>query len=513
MKNQLDTGKEDPEEMLEGRAEIQALIDGFSGFLLHLDKDLVVKWANENARQYFLHAKGWVCCDVFGVDGNACINCFVRTSLKKGVIKKGIREGFSTITSETNNKEKAIFEVTSSPVKENGEVTGVLLIVNNITEQFQLEKHLRQTQKMEAIGTLAAGVAHDFNNVLTPIIGYSEIIRLKMKQDGIDDPLIEEYLAEILVASKRAKQLVEQILTFSRTTEQKQSLQYVQPIVKEVVKLMRTMLPSTIKVTQEIDDKCGRIFIDPAHLHQVLVNLCTNSGHAMGNSHGELKVSLEQHEKDDFGRDWIKITVADTGCGIEPELLERIFDPYFTTREKEQGTGMGLAVVHGIVHSQGGKLEVDSTVGQGTTVNIYFPVCEEQTPVEQVVNFSDLEQGEGRILLVDDEEQVVDVVAELLRNLGYDVTGVTSSRQALRMFIETPDEFVLLITDLTMPDMTGVELCGQVKKIRPDLPVILCTGYSERVTTELMDRMGINRYCVKPVSMRELSNAVSEALA
>ncbi len=501
------------EDLFKAGSQLQALVAGFSGFLLHLDVNLKVVWANEAAQKHLHYSHGRLCCEVLGIEESECASCFVRRSFDQGTIETGVREGFiSYDDDDSETSRKAIFEVTASPIKEEGKVVGVLIILNNITERFELEKRLRQTQKMEAIGTLAGGVAHDFNNVLTPIIGYSEIIRLKMKQDGVSDPLTEEYLGEILVASRRAKQLVEQILTFSRSTEQKKSLQYVQPIVKEVARLVRTMLPSTIKINQDIDDKCERISIDPVHLHQVLVNLCTNSGHAMENTHGELVLSLKQHERDDAGRDWIKITIADTGHGIEPELLEKIFDPYFTTKEKEQGTGMGLAVVHGVVHNQGGRLEVDSEVGKGTSVHIYFPICEEQTSLDQVVDLSELQHGHGKILLVDDEEQVVDVAAELLRNLGYDVTGVASSRKALRLFIEAPDDFDLLITDLTMPDLTGIELCSEVKKVRPDLPVILCTGYSEKVTTELLGRVGIDRYCVKPVAMKEFAEAVSSVL-
>lgn len=513
MSQQQNDVTSETEDLFDAGSQLKALVNGFSGFLLHLNEELKVVWASESAQKYLRYNHGRVCCDVLGIEKSECATCFVKKSFDQGTIETGVREGYVySYDDGKRTKGKAIFEVTASPIKENGAVVGVLLILNNITERFELEKRLRQTQKMEAIGTLAGGVAHDFNNVLTPIIGYSEIIRLKMKQDGVSDPLVEEYLGEILVASRRAKQLVEQILTFSRATEQKKSLQYVQPIVKEVARLVRTMLPSTIKINQDIDDKCGRISIDPVHLHQVLVNLCSNSGHAMENSHGELSLLLKQHERDDEGRDWLKITIADTGCGIEAELLEKIFDPYFTTREKEQGTGMGLAVVHGIVHNQGGRLEVDSEVGKGTSIHIYFPICEEQTSLDQVVDLSELQHGHGKILLVDDEEQVVDVAAELLRNLGYDVTGVASSRKALRLFAEAPGDFDLLITDLTMPDMTGVELCSEIKKVRPDLPVVLCTGYSEKVTTELLDRVGINRYCVKPVSMKEFAETVSSVL-
>lgn len=491
----------------------RSFVNGFPGILIYFDTNLKVVWGNKAAFENFGDIVGGDCCAALGMAKKDCLDCFMRKSLGDKGVKKAVREGV-LILSETGDtiEQGAIFEIIASPVVEADQVVGALALINNITERFELEKRLRQTQKMEAIGTLAGGVAHDFNNVLTPIIGYSEIIRLKMRQDGVSDPLIEEYLGEILVASRRAKQLVEQILTFSRSAEQKKTLQYVQPIIKEVARLVRTMLPSTIKIRQDLDAQCGRISIDPVHLHQVLVNLCSNSGQAMENTHGELVLALQCGEMDDFGQEWLQITVSDTGCGIPPNMLERIFDPYFTTREKEQGTGMGLAVVHGIVHNQGGRLKVESEVGVGTSFHLFFPLCMEETTLEQIVDLSELQHGQGNVLLVDDEAQVVDVSAELLKSLGYKVSGVTSSRKALSMFLSSPDSYDLLITDLTMPELTGIELCAEVKKIRPDLPVILCTGYSEKVTAELLEKLGVSRYCTKPVSMRDFADAVGAVL-
>ena len=490
-----------------------AMVCGFSGILLYLDTDLKVIWANNFAFEIFNHIIGSDCCTILGIDQNSCSHCFIKDALDEKRIKTRVCEGVIPLADATGNvTEHAVFEITASPVEESGQIVGVLAIIDNITERFQLEKRLRQTQKMEAIGTLAGGVAHDFNNVLTPIIGYSEIIRLKMRQDGILDPLVEEYLGEILVASRRAKQLVEQIRTFSRSAEQKQTHQYVQPIIKEVTRLMRTMLPSTVKISQDLDEDCGRIFIDSGQLHQVLVNLCSNSGHAMENRHGELTLSLQSLEIDECGEHWLRITVADTGCGIEPPLLERIFEPYFTTREKQQGTGMGLAVVHGIVHNQAGRITVESELGVGTVFYLDFQMSDEKTSVEQVVDLGALQHGQGNVLLVDDEEQVVEVSSEMLRRLGYAVQGVTSSREALSLILNSPESYDLLVTDLTMPEMTGVELCSEVKKIRPGLPVILCTGYDEKVSAEILEKIGADRYCMKPVSMKAFADTVGALL-
>ena len=490
-----------------------AMVCGFSGILLYLDTDLKVIWANDFTFGIFDHVIGSDCCTILGLEQSNCTHCFIRSALDEKTIRTSVCDGRIPLVDTSGNiTEHAVFEITASPVEESGVIVGALAVVDNITERIQLEKRLRQTQKMEAIATLARGVAHDFNNVLTPIIGYSEIIRLKMRQDGVQDTLVEEYLGEILVASRRAKQLVEQMLTFSKNEERQQTRQYVQPIIQEVARLMRTMLPSTVKISQDLDEDCGRIFIDSGQLHQVLVNLCTNSGHAMENSHGELTLSLQPLEIDELGEYWLRITVADTGCGIDPALLERIFDPYFTTREKQQGTGMGLAVVHGIVHNQAGRISVESEIGVGTSFYLDFQMSDGKTSVEQVVDLRDLQHGQGNVLLVDDEEQVVEVSTEILRHLGYAVSGLTSSREALAMFLKSPDSYDLLVTDLTMPEMTGIELCREIKKIRPDVPVVLCTGYNEKVSSEILEKMGVDRYCVKPVSMKNFADTVGALL-
>ncbi len=332
-----------------------------------------------------------------------------------------------------------------------------------MTEQYRLERQLRHTQKMEAIGTLAGGVAHDFNNVLTPIMGYTEIIRLKLKQDGFIDNAVYDYLEQILKASKRAKSLVEQVLTFSRSIEKKAVLQYMHPIVKEVMKLMRVTLPSTIVINEKINEQCGRVLIDPVQIHQVLINLCTNAAHAMHGRHGVLTVRLDKVSSTGDGRDWLELSVADTGGGIEKEILDRIFEPYFSTKEKTSGTGMGLAMVHGIIIRQGGNIDVESEIGKGSIFRVHLPVAQRETAIEQLVSFGDLQGGSGCILLVDDEEQVVQVTGEILQSLGYEVVGRSSPQDALELFFSSPDQFDLVLTDLTMPGLTGLELSERVK--------------------------------------------------
>jgi two-component system, cell cycle sensor histidine kinase and response regulator CckA len=254
------------------------------------------------------------------------------------------------------------------------------------------------------------------------------------------------------------------------------------------------------------------VSVDPVQIHQILINLCTNSAHAMSGRHGTLTVTLAKAAKDDGGKDWLCLSVADTGSGIEPQMLERIFEPYFTTKEKSRGTGMGLAMVHGIISQQGGRIEVESVIGVGTTFRVYFPVSTQKTRLDQVVSSGELIRGSGRILLVDDDAQIVQVTGELLTSLGYTVTGRTSPLEALALLRLSPNSFDLMLTDLTMPELTGVELCRKAKLVRPNLPVVLFTGYSEQLSHDEADQAGISQYCMKPVSMRELAVVIYTTL-
>ncbi len=494
--------------LYESEAQKKAIVEGFSGILILFDTSMKARWVNNATNLKYPGAIGKSCEEIFCQKSEVCSVCSFRKSIESGAIESSVLR----VNAGADADEEIVFDMVASPVKDkNGNVTGIIIIAHNVTEKYALEKQLRHTQKMEAIGTLAGGVAHDFNNVLTPIIGYSEIIRLKLEQGSYQDRAVFDYLEEVLKASKRAKSLVEQVLTFSRTMERKAVLQYMHPIVKEVMKLMRVTLPSTTVIKEEIDVGCGRVLIDPVQMHQVLINLCTNASHSIGGEHGELTVQLGSAPPKD-GLEWLVLTVADTGSGIEPELLERIFEPYFSTKEKTSGTGMGLAMVHGIVSGQGGYINVESEVGNGTVFRVYLPVAQKSTPVTKVVEGGGLRGGSGKIILVDDESQVVKVTAEILKNLGYSVVGKTSPREALEIFSIAPDDYDLIMTDLTMPELTGLELSERVKCIRGDIPVILFTGYSDQVAKDIARGAGVDEYCMKPISMRELSTVVAKFL-
>ncbi len=491
----------------------QAILDAFPGTLALLDCDLQVIWSNRDSKKEDVSCmalKDRSCHQLLYGRKAPCADCAVRRSILSGHIELGIHE--TRIDSGSGDGE--FFDVVAAPIKDaSGKITSVVAISRDVTEKMQLEKQVRHSQKMEAIGSLAGGIAHDFNNVLTPIIGHAEIMRFRLRQSGQQDQELEKSIGEILTAAKRAKSLVGQILTFARSQEQNSVALYVHPIIKQVMSLLKVALPSTIEIHQEIDTDCGQVLMDPVQLHQVLMNLCTNSFHAMEGRVGILTVRLAKGEEDEDGREWLVISVADTGAGIDPAVLPRIFEPYFTTKDKSRGTGMGLAMVHGIVGGYGGRVEVQSEVGVGTTFYVYLPVAVSQSsPVESVLAVPLPARGKEHILVVDDKEQVLNIITSILSGLGYKVTSKASSQEALSLFMEAKDDFDLLITDYIMPLMTGVDLCAQIKKIRPDMPVILCTGYSEQISEEVLTRACVDEYFLKPVTLQGLAQVVRRAL-
>jgi PAS domain S-box-containing protein len=383
-------------------------------------------------------------------------------------------------------------------------------------EREQLKTQLIQAQKMEAIGTLAGGIAHDFNNILGAIIGYSEMALYDTKKDSMEHYNIEQ----VLSAGHRAKDLVKQILAFSRKSEQDKNIISLATIVAEALKLLRASLPTTIEIRQNIEPNLDAIFADPTQMHQVVMNLCTNSAHAMGDKSGILKVELHnvdlnvkkaaKYPELNPGP-YVKLSISDTGHGMDSATLERIFDPYFTTKEQDKGTGMGLAVVHGIIKGHGGVIRVQSTPGKGTRFDIIFPVMGRQMESE-TAELKALPTGNELILFIDDEETLIDLAESMLKKLGYRVETRTRPDKALEAFGAAPDKFDLVISDMTMPGMTGDSLASELMKIRPDIPVIICTGYSERINEQRAKDLGIKGLIMKPFTIRSLSRTVRDAL-
>jgi PAS domain S-box-containing protein len=393
----------------------------------------------------------------------------------------------------------------------------ILTIFHDVTEQKRLEAQLQQSQKLEAMGTLAGGIAHDFNNILSPIILYTELVL----EDISEKDHLRFSLEEVLRASLRAKDLTKQILTFSRQTEQERIPFKISPVVKEALKLLRSSLPSTIEIRQNIEAKVGVVLADPTQIHQILMNIGTNAANAMRERGGVLEVSLvdvDLHSDDtDHAVDlepgqYIKLTVSDTGHGIEPAIMDKIFDPYFTTQEKGKGTGLGLSVVHGIVNTHGGHISAHSEPDKGTRFDVYLPLFDLADIKAETVSPEKLPKGNEHILLVDDEKPIVDVVQQMLERLGYQVTVRTSSIEALEAFSASMDKFDLVITDLTMPNMTGDKLAVELMNIRPDIPIILCTGFSENMSKERAEALGIKGFLMKPIVTSDLAKLIREVI-
>ena len=450
------------------------------------------------------------CHEVFRHESEVCENCPVKQSLQD------LKGHSAEIEHCILNK---ILLVSSAPLLDDtGDCVGIVHTARDITENKKLESQLRQAQKMEAIGTLAGGIAHDFNNILMAILGFAELAQIQASEKS---PLAA-HLAEVLKAGNRARELVKQILTFSRQTESERKPIEIHLIVKEALKLLRASIPTTIEFRKKINLDCGLVLGDPTQIHQVVMNLCTNAYQAMLKKGGILGIAVNpitidiKDSKDGSHAlppgPYINLEVSDTGAGMDRATLERVFDPYFTTKEKGKGTGLGLAVVHGIVKDHGGHISAYSEPGKGSTFHVYFPRIKLAHEPLETAAAEPLPGGKEHILLVDDEEMIVNTEKQLLEILGYTVTPVSDTRDALRMFQTQPDLYDLLITDMSMPHMTGVELARELLRTKPALPIILCTGFSELIDAEKAVKIGIKKLLMKPVTRRDMANAVREAL-
>jgi PAS domain S-box-containing protein len=416
-------------------------------------------------------------------------------------------------------KDGTLFEedATISPLRdESHEIVHYVAVKRDVTHELQLEKQVRQAQKMEAIGTLAGGIAHDFNNILTCIIGYVELAQLEAYENS---PMMQK-LDNVLIASHRAKDLVMQILAFSRQNELERKPIQISLAICEILNLLQATLPTTIEIRQNIGSETHYILADPSQIHQLLLNLCTNAAHAMEASGGILEVRtrailLDEDNIHEFPElipgCYLEMTVADTGHGMNRNTLERLFDPFFTTKEPTKGTGMGLAVVHGIVKRHKGAIRVQSKQDQGSAFCVILPKLEDQIRPDAKKQ-EIMPGGRERILFIDDEESLVDLGSQQLKSLGYQIETETDALKALETFRRKQRDFDLIITDMTMPKMTGLTLARKLLEIRKDIPIVLTTGFAELNVEEKVRQMGIKALLMKPLTMKDLADTIRKVL-
>ncbi len=403
-----------------------------------------------------------------------------------------------------------------------GKVVGFTAVITDISnrlraeeEKEKLESQLRYAHKMEAIGTLAGGIAHDFNNILGSILLNTELAMDDVKADSETAYALEQ----VIKGSYRAKDLIEQILTFSRRSEVEVRPLKINTLIKETLKMLRSMLPATVIIQQEIPDNIDTVLADPTQIQQLMINLCNNAAQAMNGRGGTLKVSLANTDLKETpaGTDllpgrFIRVMVEDSGCGIQQEIKDRIFDPFFTTKQPGEGAGLGLSVVHGIVINHKGGIILNSKPGEGTRFEVFLPVSSDRADEVALETQPDTPFGRERILFVDDEEVVVDANRRILERLGYQVTTAANGPEALHLFLKDPGLYDLIITDMTMPAMTGTELAEKIIRIKPTIPIILCTGYNQFMSIEKANALGIRDFIMKPSARQEIAGAIRRVL-
>ena len=491
--------------------------------LLNSSADAIIIYDLEGRTQYvssgFTRLFGWSLDELKGKR----IDYVPEAELEKSIthINNAIQRGISCpgFESKRYKKDGRLVDVSISAsgyTDHDGKLSGLLVILRDISEQKRLESQLRHSQKMEAIGTLSSGIAHDFNNILSIILGNSELALYGLPKSKS----LYSFLEEIRIASLRAKDVVKQLLSFSRKSEENRFPINILPIVIESLKLLRSSVSANIEFKQNISRNLPTILAEPTQIHQIMINLCTNAVHAMEKTGGYLDVTLENKEIFLENRElypdlkegkYLKLSISDNGHGIAPGHLERIFEPYFTTKDIGKGSGMGLAVVHGILKNHDGVIKVNSILDQGTTVDIFFPAIEAQEKPESNLN-QNYPTGNESILIVDDDELILKIEKKILTCLGYRVETFTNPVNALEKFLIAPESFDLAIADMAMPKMTGDKFIQELLKIKPDLPAILCTGYSEWMDENKALEMGIKWFLIKPIDMQKMAVAVKEAL-
>jgi len=462
--------------------------------------------------------EGQLCYRLLADREQCCPGCPERTALLK---KKPHRQEIS------HRDPRRTFSVSCSPLFEGERVVGCVSSLKDISHQRNLERRLLHAHKLESIATLAGGIAHDFNNILGAILGNSDLLLYRLQEEkkrkaaygpALTLGEITDHLRSIKRAGTRAKDLVGQILAFSRQADNQRIDLSIAPVVRDSCRLLRSSLPATIELKVAVPEEIGMIHADPGQIQQVMMHVCTNAAQALANATGRIEISLREVKIDKTeqlryhdlapGR-YVALTVADTGRGMSPETLERIFDPFFTTREVGQGSGMGLAVLHGIIMAHEGAIDVVSAVGKGTVFTVYFPRVPDGTDDEDQQE-NGIPHGTGTILFVDDEEDILTMRARMLSLLGYRVLPVADPEQALEALGK--ERIDLLITDQTMPKMTGLQLAARARALLPDLPVILCSGYSEVLTMEKVQQNIVCRFLAKSADMRLLALTVREIL-
>ena len=480
------------------------ILDSLDSQVVMLDRDLRVVWANRTAREQErrdgepLHCYELI--TEFRATPGPCSDCPAIAAF---------RTGETVRTTRHNNAGRTVSLAANPIVDAHGQVENVVVITTDVTERLSLERQLRQAQKMESLGTLAGGIAHDFNNILAALLGYADLARLRLK----DQPVVQEYLEQVANAGERATELVRQILTFSRRQDADLRPLQVPLVVKEALKLLRSTLPATVTLNTAIAATVDPVLADPTQVHQIVMNLCVNASHAMEPDGGVLTVRIDQLTPEEpFFKEHpelsagphLRLVVSDTGCGMTPEVMSAIFEPYFTTKGHREGTGLGLAVVHGIVKQYRGEIVVESTPGQGSTFAIYLPVA----PRQETLRAHGIDRQLGgwgeHILLVDDEPILCKFYQQFLKTQGYRITTCTDPVLALARFEEDPTAFDLVLSDVTMPGMTGDKMGRRMLVIRPELPVLLMTGYTKILTGEQARDLGFRGLLAKPVPQNDL---------